>query len=158
MEKYSQIIMHSAFCLHDIKQFVQNKTYPSHLIQKTHTCSTSPADVTSLFCNLMDNAIDACSIVDSPNITLRIGTDTVSNMDIITITNTCRSHPKFESNGLLATTKNNKLRHGFGMQSIQRVVDKYKRTLDAQYSEEDSLFQITINLYPGEKNNGYINL
>ena len=106
----------------------------------------------------MDNAIDACSIVDSPDITLRIGTDTIRNMDIIIITNTCVSHPKFEPNGLLATIKEDKLRHGFGMQSIQRVVDKYKGTLDAQYSEEDSLFQITINLYPGEKNNGYINL
>lgn len=124
----------------------------------SHLSYLSPADVTSLFCNLMDNAIDACSIVDSPDITLRIGTDTIRNMDIIIITNTCVSHPEFEPNGLLATIKEDKLRHGFGMQSIQRVVDKYKGTLDAQYSEEDSLFQITINLYPGEKNNGYINL
>ena len=114
----------------------------------SHLFYLSPSDTSSLFCNLMDNAIDACITADSPTITLRIGTDTLRNMDIISITNTCVTHPTFESNGFLATTKNDKLRHGFGMQSIQRVVDRYGGTLDTQYYKDDSLFQITISLYP----------
>lgn len=118
--------------------------------KSSHLYYLTPADVTSLFCNLIDNAIDACVLADSPAITLRIGSDAVRKMDIITITNTCVSCPKFESNGFLSTTKEDKLRHGFGMQSIKRVVNKYKGSLDTLFMEEDSLFQITINLYQEE--------
>ena len=109
-----------------------------------------PADITSLFCNLIDNAMEACSLSDEPGIILHINRDDLRSSDIITLINTCKSSPEFERSGFLSTQKKDKARHGFGMKSIQRVVDRYHGTLDLQYLEEDSLFQVTICLYSEE--------
>lgn len=110
-----------------------------------------PSDVTSLFCNLIDNAIETSLLSGNPSITLHISKDHNRSSDIITITNTCQSRPSFENTGILATAKKDKLRHGFGMKSIQRVVDRYHGTMDLQYIEEDLLFQVTICLYRSEE-------
>lgn len=116
-------------------------------VKDAHLSYLSPSDVTSLFCNLLDNAIEACNLAENPVLTLRISTDKERKMDLISITNTCREQPLFEKNGFLSTIKTDKMRHGFGMQSIKRVVDRYNGAIEPKYIKEESLFQVSICLY-----------
>lgn len=111
----------------------------------------TPTDITSLFANLIDNSIEACANATQPYLSLQIQTDHSRAMDIITIINTCTVNPLTKDHELTTTTKEDKLRHGFGMKSIQRVVDRYHGTMDLQYIEEDLLFQVTICLYQTEE-------
>ena len=118
----------------------------------------SPGDITSLFCNLMDNAMEASLFSDSPGIALHISKNTQRSLDIITITNTCKSSPQFDSSGFLLSHKKDTAQHGFGMKSIQRVVERYQGTMDLNYIEENCLFQTTICLYSEGPENENSNL
>ena len=100
-----------------------------------------------MFCNLFDNAIEACHLAEKPVLTLRICTDKERKMNLISITNTCKDQPIFDKNGFLATIKADKMRHGFGMQSIKRVVERYNGVIEPKYIKEESLFQVSICLY-----------
>ena len=116
-------------------------------IKDAHLSYLSPSDITSLLCNLFDNAIEACHLAENPVLTLRICTDKERKMDLISITNTCKDQPIFDKNGFLATIKADKMRHGFGMQSIKRVVERYNGVIEPKYIKEESLFQVSICLY-----------
>lgn len=122
--------------------------YFSTDVKNAHLSYLTPSDITSLFCNLIDNAIEASRSADNPMITLRITSDLSRPMDLITITNTCIDHPTFEKNGFLSTHKKDARKHGFGMQSIKKVVERYNGVIVPKYIMEESVFQISICLYP----------
>ncbi|MCR4839024.1 MAG: GHKL domain-containing protein [Eubacterium sp.] len=121
-------------------------------VKNANLAYLSPTDVTSLFANLIDNAIEACKASDRAYISLQVHADHSRSLDIISIINTCATNPTFDRNGFLSTNKADKARHGFGIKSIQRVIDHYHGTMDLQYTAEDSLFQITICLYSEVQN------
>lgn len=104
-------------------------------------------DVTSLFGNLLDNAMDAAVKAVHPLVTIRIGHDLTRGIDVINISNTCSGSPHFDKKGFLRTTKKDRKQHGFGMESIKRVVDRYNGTVTIRYMENDSIFQVAISLY-----------
>ena len=51
-----------------------------------------------------------------------------------------------KNNKRLTTTKKNKLRHGYGMKSIQRVVDKYEGDSRFYFDEENYTFHTILIL------------
>ena len=89
------------------------------------------SDLGILLYNLLNNAIEAASLCDKKEISLEI-----KNYHCYlqcSITNTVRE-PVIENNPELITSKKNKELHGFGMESIHRIVEKY----DGYYENWDS--------------------
>lgn len=112
----------------------------------------SEYDLTSLFSNLLDNAIDATKNIPDSYIELNV-TPHSDKKIIITMVNSCRKNPFSKNSRRLTTTKKNKLRHGYGMKSIQRVVDKYEGDSRFYFNEENYTFHTILilkKIQPGD--------
>lgn len=105
----------------------------------------SEYDMTALFSNLLDNATDATKNIPDSYIELSV-TPHSNNKIIITMVNSCRKNPFSKNSRRLTTTKKNKLRHGYGMKSIQRVVDKYEGDSRFYFNEENYTFHTILIL------------
>lgn len=51
----------------------------------------------------------------------------------------------FDSHGKLKTSKKDTISHGYGLKSIERVVNKYNGFIDMYYDENDSTFHTLIS-------------
>ncbi len=81
-------------------------------------------DLTSLFCNLLDNALRAASFPDG-FIELHTYNKECSPFAIITLVNSCRKNPFTGSENIPVSTKDHPQKHGFGLKSVQRIADRY---------------------------------
>ena len=104
----------------------------------------SEYDLTVLFSNLLDNAIDAAK--DIPDSYIELSVTPHSDQVIITVINSCRKNPFSDKSRQLITTKKNKERHGYGLKSIQRVVDKYEGDSRFYFNEENYTFHTVLIL------------
>ena len=106
-------------------------------------------DITSLFCNLLDNAFEACVKSDSPAVELHIDVQQGSECTIIKLSNSCPTNPlpkgmPNRSNALIPTSKADKRHHGLGMKSIQAIVEKYNGSMIYNYNEDHKKFTVSI--------------
>ena len=105
----------------------------------------SEYDMTALFSNLLDNAIDATKNIPDSYIELSV-TPHSDKKIIITMVNSCRSNPFSKNSKQLITTKKDKHRHGYGMKSIQRVIDKYNGDSSFYFNEQNYTFHTILIL------------
>lgn len=113
-------------------------------IRSETTRFLSEYDITSLFSNLLDNAIEATR--DIPNSYIELNVVPHNSRDsIITMKNSCRKNP-FSDNGRLVSTKKNARQHGYGMKSIDRIVKKYNGNSHFYFDEETYTFHTIITL------------
>lgn len=102
-------------------------------------------DLTSLFCNLLDNALESARTYPESYIELNVAHRPNTVLTILTMTNSCRLNP-FDKNGKLISRKRDTLRHGFGLKSIQRIVNHYHGEMQLYYKKEDHTFHTIIIL------------
>ncbi len=103
------------------------------------------ADIYSLFCNAIDNAIEACATnEDEERRIISLMVRKSMNMVHIHLENFFSGSISFKD-GLPQTTKEKKDFHGFGMKSIRNIVVKYGGTLNV--SAKDNAFSLDI-LFP----------
>lgn len=100
-------------------------------------------DIFSLFGNALDNAIEYENKIDVEKRFIHLSVRAVDKLLIIHIENYFEGELNF-IDGIPQTTKVDKSYHGFGMKSIQKVVNKYKGNLSV--STEDNLYEINIML------------
>lgn len=105
----------------------------------------SEYDMTALFSNLLDNAIDATKNIPDSYIELNVTPHSDKNI-IITMINSCRNNPFSNNSRRLITTKKNMCRHGYGMKSIQRVVKKYEGDFRFYFDAENYTFHTILIL------------
>lgn len=105
-------------------------------------------DISSLFNNILDNAVEAASLSSGKYIYLEI-TNSLNSYHKIIATNSCDAEPHSEK-GQLITTKKNKDVHGFGTKSIRKTVNKYDGELQWEYNNELRQFKLMI-LFPNEQ-------
>lgn len=103
-----------------------------------------PADWTTIFANLMDNAIEAASQIPDLeerkiNITLKYKEGYLSAR----ITNTFITPPKLENNNLI-THKEDSEEHGLGIRSVKRAIEKYNGVMNITF--DNNLFTVTLML------------
>lgn len=104
-------------------------------------------DITALFGNLLENAMEAAEKTENPYLELFIGSggDTQSDARIfVSLTNSCDEEPVKDSAGNFLTRKLNKERHGVGQKSIRRAVKKYEGIIDQQFDSDARLFHTSI--------------
>ncbi len=98
-----------------------------------------PLDISAIFGNMFDNAIEACDkLVDSEEKYVDLRILRKNSMYIIKMENTI---PEYEKNKKsFNTTKINKNLHGFGLRSIQKSIEKYAGTVRLKC--DDNVFSI----------------
>ena len=98
-------------------------------------------DLTSIFNNLFDNAIEAAA--NSQQKSISFGLNKVGNMLVIDITNSCDTPPIVKNHNLISTKKDVGL-HGYGFKSICRAVKKYNGDIEWEYKTDSKEFVVSI--------------
>lgn len=106
----------------------------------------SDADITSLFCNLLDNAMEAAEHIPDSFIEVSAYRREKTPFVVITVVNSSRKNPFAEQGGILNTTKVNKCKHGFGIKSIRKIVSKYQGNIQMYYNQESQTFHTVITV------------
>lgn len=96
----------------------------------------SEYDMTVLFDNLMENALDASQKLPKAFIELSITPHATENLIIITVINSCEENPFDTKKRILHTNKKNKRYHGYGLKSIEKTIKKYHG--NSQYSFDET--------------------
>lgn len=104
-------------------------------------------DISLLFNNILDNAVEAASISCEKYIHLEI-TNSLNSYHKIIVSNSCDLEPK-TNKGKLITSKKNKDTHGFGTKSIKKVVSKYGGEMQWEYNSAINQFKLII-LFPND--------
>ena len=102
-----------------------------------------PIDVSSIFANILDNAIEACDKIHDENIEkyIRIKGTISKTYFVIKCENSKVNNIKFKKNKLI-TDKMDKFVHGIGTQSIKSSLEKY----DGELLFEDEKDKFIINI------------
>lgn len=103
-------------------------------------------DITSLFCNLLDNAMESAEKMTGGRIELNIGAQTSSPYTVVTLVNSCPDSPYSKDGRKLVSRKKNPSRHGYGMKSIERVTAKYGGNTEMYFDSECGTFHTVILL------------
>ena len=80
-----------------------------------------PLDISTLFGNALDNAIEACMQLQEAQRLVTVKTSRVRDMLLVLVENTMSSSLVWNGR----TTKEDPFLHGFGLANIQRTVEKY---------------------------------
>ena len=84
----------------------------------------SESDVYSLFGNILDNAIEANKKLNNEARVIHLSIKKIHNFIVIQEYNGYDGNIVTE-NGIIKSTKNDKTWHGYGLKSIQYIVEKY---------------------------------
>ena len=98
-------------------------------------------DIASLFGNILDNAIEGTKGSPDPSIVLEFSV--TGNYQNILCKNSIAA-PVLKDNPKLHTTKRDHHRHGYGVQSIRRIVAKHGGMVE--FYEEDGMFCVHVAL------------
>lgn len=108
-----------------------------------------PTDVYSLIGNLLDNAIEAVSALESPEMrSISFSCKKQSGLTHIQIENYYKGPLKISS-GLPVSTKADRYYHGFGTKSAKMIVEKYGGII--KFSAGEKLFSVNVLLPEGGK-------
>ena len=114
-------------------------------IRSNTTTFLSDYAVTSLFCNMLDNAVEASNHIKDSYIEITAAQRKHTPFVIITIINSCAGNP-FSPNGELVSSKQNPQAHGFGIKSMEKIIHNYNGNIQMYYDEETSTFHTIIML------------
>lgn len=117
----------------------------SVLIPKT--IAVSALDLCSLFCNLLDNAIEACR----RNVTIpgyiSIKADVSGGYLIVKTENPCEKPPVSDFR-FFRTSKENAAEHGYGLKLIEQIAEKYQGHVSVK--QENQQFSVSVLLHVAE--------
>ena len=102
------------------------------------------ADISVLFGNLLDNAIEATEkIFDPDERWIKIFGERKGKLFVLNISNPVGEPLQFRGEELV-TSKADKKLHGYGIQSIRRIVEKYHG--EVEVTEQKGIFLLTFVL------------
>lgn len=110
-------------------------------IQIPENLPVEPIDLCIIFGNALDNAIEACERSDNLNKEIAITIICRSDTLFCKIKNTA----PLRKNSFLSTSKEDKSNHGFGLESIKTVLEKYESEPEIEYS--DNLFTLKFVIF-----------
>lgn len=101
-------------------------------------------EVTALFGNAVDNAMEACRRMKTGARWIRIVIRNVNEMTFIKVSNSFEDMPEMKDKKLLSSKSGGK-EYGWGMTSMQVIVDRYGGTMEADF--ENHQFTLVIGFY-----------
>jgi len=100
------------------------------------------SDTCSLLGNLLDNAIEACMRMDeNANKWISVKIENQKQLLFIKTENSVKEAPVMEK-GRPVSVKGDKMRHGYGLKNVERILNKYDGTI--AYLSRDKAFQIEL--------------
>lgn len=102
-------------------------------------------DINSIFGNALDNAVEYLSLLPKEERFLTIRSYEVGSLAKISFENSYKGEPSFNKEGLIDTTKNNAIYHGFGLKSIRSTINKYGGSMTI--TVEEGTFKLQL-LFP----------
>lgn len=115
------------------------KTTVSIMIPRRLNLDYSDAGI--LIGNLLDNAIEACKKLPKDNRWISVTMNYRNHMLILEMCNGKKHAPVM----LNKSSKNDPFNHGFGIQSVKKVVEKYNGTID--FEDKGQQFEVSAVLY-----------
>lgn len=115
-------------------------------VQNSDISFLSLPEITALFCNLLDNALEAATKSSDPFINLRITNKSEVSLSVISLVNSCVSQPKVDQNGFIVSSKKNAEEHGFGLRSIQKILTAHNGTMNTYYDKNNHTFHSIITM------------
>lgn len=109
------------------------------------------SDLTALFCNLLDNAMEAAEGIPGGYIEINVSKKKPTDFVVLSVINSCRYNPFAADSHSLVTRKADKKRHGFGIKSIRKVAEKYHGDMQMYYDDDALTFHSIITLVPPKK-------
>lgn len=103
-------------------------------------------ELTSLFCNLLDNAVEACDNIPDAFIEVSVSQKGNSSLTLINIVNACKHPPIFADSGFPVSTKKDTRKHGLGLKSVNRIVNKYNGNIKMYYDASAEAYHTIIVL------------
>lgn len=135
-------LLNAILCFYDKKCFDQGVSF--HADIRHHAADfLSEKNLTSLFCNLLENAVEAAKDCEKGFIDLSLSDQDKTDFIVLKVTNSCLSDP-FRNNAELHTTKRDTVKHGYGLKSIQKVVDTYHGDMQMYYESTDCTMHTNI--------------
>ena len=139
------------------KECIENNIAFHTDIRKETVDFLSEQDLTALFGNLLDNALEAALTAQKASsqqtngqnglfIELNVEQKGDSAFTMITLVNSCTEKPALAGNGRLRSAKRDGQQHGLGMRSVERVVDTYKGKMQTSYDAQKNTFHTVIML------------
>ncbi|MBO4989180.1 MAG: sensor histidine kinase [Clostridia bacterium] len=119
-----------------------NEIIVSCIIDPSVIKDMNPSDISSLFGNALDNAIQSVEHEEKDKRIISVSVRSHGQMGQILITNYCAEKPAMKD-GLPLSSKDKNV-HGFGMRSIRYIVEKYNGNLIIDY--KDHMFTLSILL------------
>lgn len=116
-------------------------------IRSKTTTFLADYDVTSLFSNLLENAVEAAGKVSGSYIELSVTRRENAPFVVLTLINSCEADPFSRFDGRLISRKPDPGRHGFGIRSIRKVVERYNGDMRMYYDAEAAVFHTVLTLY-----------
>lgn len=109
--------------------------------------SINSYDLTPLFCNLLDNAIEAAQGSSNSFIDLSVQKREENAYIVIVMINSCQQEPAFDTEGFPISNKPQKSRHGFGIKSIRRIIKKHRGETRMYYDKASATFHTILTLH-----------
>lgn len=107
-------------------------------------CDLPDSDLTTIFCNILDNAMEAAAKAPNSMIELNVYRKEKTPFTIITLINSCIVNPFTAHTHQLISTKKDLNHHGLGLKSVRRIAERYHGNMKVYYDENDSLFHTII--------------
>ena len=105
---------------------------------------TTEQETCALFGNLLDNAIEACCLVETEEKWIKIQIKQINQLLSIELLNTFEI-PCIRKQGVFETIKEERSVHGYGIKSMRRIVDKHQGLI--AYEEKEKIFITKITFF-----------
>lgn len=102
------------------------------------------SEICSVFGNLLDNALEACEKIEDGSRWIWVRIRCQRQMLFIEIANSISEVPH-KKKGRFVSTKGNAVEHGYGLKSVERIVDQYEGMI--VYNVDEAKFQVEISLF-----------
>lgn len=102
-------------------------------------------DICSIFSNILDNAIEACTKINGNNKFISAEGKIVEKFFILKVENSKVNKINIKNNNFV-TDKNNKFSHGLGISNIKNSVEKYNGETVINYTDDKFTIKILIPL------------
>lgn len=105
-------------------------------------------EVVSLFGNLLDNAIEACMLLEKEKRFINLKIEQKGSLLFIKIKNSIDKSPVIKK-GRIQSTKEQGKAHGYGLKNVQDIVDKYEGVMSL--TAENHIFRVDISFFSIDK-------
>lgn len=102
------------------------------------------ASITSLYGNLLSNALESAESSSEKFIDLSVIRNTAQSVIVISVINSCDNPPMPDGDGRFQTRKADRFLHGVGLRSIERIVSKYHGVAAMYYNSDNRQFHHVI--------------